>query len=64
MDTKTAVLNFIEAANALRSCEEVEIGYVLVDLMREIPIKTSYAIYGVTEQFRRQVCSRLPEGSE
>lgn len=61
MSTKEAVRHFIEAANALRACEPVEIGYALVDLMQEQPIRTSYAIYGVTEVYRKHVCDRLPE---
>lgn len=63
MTTKEAVLNFIEAANDLRSHEPMEIGFALVDFMREMPLRASYAIYGVTELYRQHVCDRLPEGS-
>lgn len=62
MDSKEAVQRFIESANDLRGCEPVEIGYALVDAMRESPIMTSYAIYGVTEIYRKHISERLPEG--
>lgn len=64
MSAKEAVLQFIEAANALRGYEPMELGYALVDYMGEAPIATSYAVYGVTELYRKHVCDRLPEGAE
>lgn len=64
MNAKEIVRDFIENANLLRRCEPVEVGFAFVDLMREMPIKTSYAIYGVMEIYRKHIGERLPEGGE
>ena len=61
MTAREAVETFIDAANALRGQEPVEIGYALVDLMRKEPIRTSYAVYGVMDLYRGHVVARLPE---
>lgn len=62
MTTKEAVLNFIDAANDLRSHEPMEIGFALLDFMREAPIRTSYALYSTAALYEQHIHDRLPEG--
>ena len=57
------VRDFIEAANRLRGIADIEIGLVMVDLMQEMPIKTSYALLVPERIYAQQVKDRLPEGA-
>ena len=60
-DCQEAVREYIEAANALRLYADIEIGFALVDCMREMPIKTYYAVTVPAGIFAQQVKDRLPE---
>lgn len=59
--TKDMVRAFVEAANALRQCDDVDIGFALVDLMQEMPIRTQYALYVLAHIYTDHVKARLPE---
>ena len=59
--TKELVRAFVEAANVLRQCDDVSVGFALVDMMREMPIKTSYALYAPARSYIEHVKARLPE---
>ena len=59
--TKERVRTFVEAANQLRQCDDVDVGFALVDLMREMPIKTYYALHALARTYTKHVKARLPE---
>ena len=61
MTAKEAVLDFIGAANNLRVHPHIEIGFALADLMREMPIKVSYALFVPAQIYAGEIKSRLPE---
>lgn len=60
-DPRDIVRDFIEAANQLRGVDDVEVGYALVDFMREMPIKVSYALGVPARIYAKHVKDRLPE---
>ena len=59
--TKAMVRAFVEAANTLRQCDDVDVGFALVDLMREMPIRAHYALYAPARTYTEHVKARLPE---
>ena len=58
---KEAVRDFVETANQLRLHPSIELGFALVDLMLEKPIKTSYALLVPAQLYANEVNARLPE---
>ena len=61
IDVEEAVDAFIDAANRLRLCDDVEIGFVLIDHMRSAPIRTYYALHVPANTYADHVKARLPE---
>ena len=59
--TKGMVRAFVEAANQLRQCDDVDISFALEALMREMPIKTNYALHALAYIYAGHVKARLPE---
>lgn len=62
MDAKEAVETFIDAANRLRGCEEMEVNMAFEEAFRTTPIRAYYSLHLPSRIYMEYVKARLPEG--